>query len=310
MDDYTIDQGTVIYGIRSSKYPTVCCYGVIISARCDIAQGKVPKYYFLVAVDASEWFCTEHGYDMVYSSVIKGIKSEIDSKADELDLCGDVLVSAEIQDLEAILSAKREEYSGNSKQIKKVDTLANKIAEFRIFSIRDMDDSQRSIAVGRQPKTAIKELENIYKGTQHHYYYLPQHAYLDNSVYNKGLIVDLLEIKELSLEDADRIKSPGIDFQILPSFPTPEKMLEVIKGGDPREIEKMLDGIQEITRLTTEYWLKKDSDFVDFEGTIQSPWCEHLMQRFSHAFIRIGLSDPTKRDFEDVITKCYSEVAT
>jgi hypothetical protein len=242
--------------------------------------------------------------------VIKGIKSEIDSKADELDLCGDVLVSAEIQDLEAILSAKREEYSGNSKQIKKVDTLANKIAEFRIFSIRDMDDSQRSIAVGRQPKTAIKELENIYKGTQHHYYYLPQHAYLDNSVYNKGLIVDLLEIKELSLEDADRIKSPGIDFQILPIFPTPEKMLEVIKGGDPREIEKMLDGIQEITRLTTEYWLKKDSDFVDFEGTIQSPWCEHLMQRFSHAFIRIGLSDPTKRDFEDVITKCYSEVAT
>ena len=309
MYNFTIDQGTIIYGIRSSKYPTVRCYGVIITARCDIAQKKVPKYYLLVAVDASEWFCTEHGYEIVYSGVIKSIKKEIDSKANELDLCGDVLVSAGIQDLEAILSAKRAEYSGNRKQVQKVDNLAEKIAEYRIFSVRGMDDSQRSAAVKRQPKPAIAELEKIYRGVQSHYYYLPQHAYLGNSVYNKGVIIDLLEIGELSLEDADRIKSPGIDYQILPKLPTPEEMLEVLNGGSAQEMEKMLSGIQEIKRLTTAYWLNEDSDFVDFEGTIKSPWCEHLMQRFSNAFIRIGITDPTAEDFKAVITQCYTEVA-
>ena len=75
-----------------------------------------------------------------------------------------------------------------------------------------------------------------------------------------------------------------------------------------KNVNSLLD---EFARLNGgKFDVNQYSDFVDFEGTIQSPWCEHLMQRFSHAFIRIGLSDPTKRDFEDVITKCYSEVAT
>jgi len=304
MDNFSIDQGTIIYGIRSAKYPTVRSYGVIITARCDIAQKKVPKYYFLVAVDASEWFCTEHGYGITYSGVIKGLKNEIDTKARELDLCGDVLVSAESPDLEAILSAKREEYSGQRKQIQKVDTLSDKIAEYHVFSVKNMDDSQRSLAVKKRQQTARSELEKIYKGVQSHYYYLPQHAYLDNSVYNKGIFVDLLEIGELSLKDADQIKSPGIDYQILPKRPTPEEMIEVMKGERIQEIEQMLSDIQEIRRLTTAYWLNDNSDFVGFEGTIRSPWCEHLMQRFSNAFIRIGITDPTSDDFQTVIARC------
>ena len=36
-----IDQGTVIYGMRSEKYPEKMCYAIIISARCDIANDKV-----------------------------------------------------------------------------------------------------------------------------------------------------------------------------------------------------------------------------------------------------------------------------
>ena len=86
MDAFSIDQGTIIYGIQSAKYPTIPCYGVIITARCDIAQRKVPKYYFLIAVDASDWFCSEHGYELVYRATIKNLKNDIDCKATELDL--------------------------------------------------------------------------------------------------------------------------------------------------------------------------------------------------------------------------------
>lgn len=66
-----IEQGNVYYGFRSDKYPEVCCYAVIISARCDIANNKISKLYYLTAVDAKDWFCTKAGFDLVYAAAIK-----------------------------------------------------------------------------------------------------------------------------------------------------------------------------------------------------------------------------------------------
>ena len=308
MDNFSIDQGTVIYGIRSSKYPTVPCYGVIITARCDIAQKKVPKYYFLIAVDASEWFYTEHGYEIVYRTTIQNLRRSIDSLASEIDLNGDVLISLSSSNLETILSNKRLEYSGDKKSLKKVDSLSSQIAEYRIFNGNSMTDCQRGKAIKRKPKPSVEELTKIDKGDKNHYYYLPQHAYLVNSIYNKGLIVDLLEIGKLSLKDAEMIKTPGIDYQVLPKLPTPEDMIEVINTGIQQEIDRMFCSIHENRRLSTNYWLNDDSDYVAIEGVIQSPWCEHLMQRFSNAFIRIGIDNPTQKDYSDVIARCYTEV--
>lgn len=308
MDNFSIDQGTVIYGVRSSKYPTIPCYAVIITARCDIAQKKVPKYYFLVAVDASEWFCTEHGYEIVYRETIQNLRNSISSMASEIDLNGDVLISLSSDDLETVISNKRREYSGNKKQIGKVDSLLSKITEYNIFDRAGMNDRQRSEAIKRKTKPSVEELMKIDKGDRNHYYYLPQHAYLRNSIYNKGLIVDLLEIGKLSLKDAGMIKTPGIDYQVLPKLPAPEDMIEVINTGIQQEIDRMLSDIHENRRLSTNYWLNDDSDYVAIEGVIQSPWCEHLMQRFSNAFIRIGIDNPTQKDYSDVIARCYSEV--
>ena len=62
--------------------------------------------------------------------------------------------------------------------------------------------------------------------------------------------------------------------------------------------------MQQITehfRMINSYWLEDESSFVDIEGTTDSPWCEHLMQRFSNAFIRIGLDNPTDEHFKRII---------
>ena len=42
-----ITQGTIISGLRSSKYK-IETYGIIISARCDIANDKINKIYYLL----------------------------------------------------------------------------------------------------------------------------------------------------------------------------------------------------------------------------------------------------------------------
>ena len=45
-----VTQGTLIYGMRSSKYPGVMTYGIIISAACDLAQDKIDKVFYLTAI--------------------------------------------------------------------------------------------------------------------------------------------------------------------------------------------------------------------------------------------------------------------
>ena len=104
------------------------------------------------------------------------------------------------------------------------------------------------------------------------------------------------------------IKTPGIDYQVLPKLPLPEDMIEVINTGIRQKIDRIFSDIHENKRLSTKYWLNDDSDYVDIEGVIQSPWCEHLMQRFSNAFVRIGIDNPTQQDYSDVIARCYTEV--
>lgn len=106
----SLDQGTVIYGIKSDKYPAFPCYGIIITARCDIAQNKVPKYHYLVAVDASSWFSSKHGYQLVYSKTIADKMKTVCDKATALELDGQTLLSTSTEQLEIILQDKSNNY--------------------------------------------------------------------------------------------------------------------------------------------------------------------------------------------------------
>lgn len=74
--------------MRSSKYPSGPCYGIIINARCDIAQHKISKYYYLTAVDAQAWFSSKYGYTLVYGKMIEDKRRDICNKAKELELDG------------------------------------------------------------------------------------------------------------------------------------------------------------------------------------------------------------------------------
>ena len=132
----------------------------------------------------------------------------------------------------------------------------------------------------------------------------PQAAYLDNEIKSKGLIVDLLEIESLTLKDAQKIANPlaeGILYQDLPPLPTIEELSQV------NEFDALRERFKERLRLEKTFWLKDSSDFVQIEGTIKSPWCEHLMQRFSNVFIRIGLDNPSEDDYNTLIDGCCLE---
>lgn len=301
--EHKIEQGTIIYGMKSQKYPSCPCYGIIITARCDIAQNKVPKYYYLIAVDAHTWFCSKHGYTVVYGKTIEERRKAIYSKAEELELDGYTLLSLSNEDLALVIDDKKQQFAGNSRERKKVVDLNTLIEQYSKIAQVETDDNHRKKAIKENTKVAFSYLRDIDSGKMHHYYFLPQAAYLDNDIKSKGLIVDLLEIKSLTLEDAKKIASPlsEISYERLPPLPTEEEISQT------ERIDDIIKRLRERSRLETTFWLENESDFVGIEGTIKSPWCEHLMQRFSNVFIRIGLDNPSENDFRTLIDDCCQE---
>lgn len=308
--EYKMEQGTVIYGIKSEKYPSFPCYGIIITARCDIAQDKVPKYYYLVGVDASAWFSTKHGYQLVYGDTIKEKMKQVCDKAAALELDGRTLISIPREHLQIILEDKKQQLAGNNKQLRKVDDLLALIEKYIQVAQTEAQDIHRKNAIRSNEKEAIKYIKDIDSGKLHHYHFVPQNAYLETQVKSKGIIIDFLEIRSFTLEDAKKIATPlssanhtesGIYYNDLPKLPTREELT------CETNLDEVFKKFTEYSRLKSNYWLEDEDDFVKIDGTIKSPWCEHLMQRFSNVFARIGLDNPSEDDFKNLIQACYQE---
>lgn len=262
-----LDQGSILFGIRSEKYPNSCCFGVVISASCDIANCKVPQFYYLVAVDAADWFSTGVGYNQVYDEKIKSLLSKLENHAQKHSLDATFLQQFSTEDFNLVIESEITKVRDRA-EIKKA------FEQFRIFNHPSMTDEHRKEAIREDVEPVKKFLESISKGTINHFYFLPQIAYRENGKKNIGLMVDLQEIRMLSLQDARMIFSPGIDYMLLPCIDEKQQMI-----------------------LKNSYWLNNESDFVGVDGIVKSPWREHLMQKFSHAFVRIGLDGSTKDDF-------------
>lgn len=266
-----IDQGTVIYGIRSDKYPGIRCFGIIITASCDIAQDKVGKLYYLLAADAKDWFCSRSAYSQVYLTKIQNLKKNFADVAFKCALNPEFLQDFTREELIHIIETEVQEANMRKKIISAYDNLA-------AFYAPEMSAESIKAAIKADGKPIETFLSQIDRGQILHYYYLPQTAYMPNERRDAGLIIDLQEIGYLTLGDACRIDSEGIDYLNLP-----------------------LEG-KEKERLIKQFWLESKDDFVEIEGSIKPPWREHLMQRFSHGFIRIGLNGATKADYTSLVS--------
>lgn len=83
---HVLTQGTVITSMRSQKYKDANCFGIVISARCDLANCKTSKIYYLTAISVDDWLLSDEGFKEVLSSNINGLESNLQSKLEEAEL--------------------------------------------------------------------------------------------------------------------------------------------------------------------------------------------------------------------------------
>lgn len=70
-------QGSIIAHVRSSKYKDIKCSGVVISARCDLAQNKIKNFHYLTALPLENWIYEELYYKLIEEAIsneLGGIK--------------------------------------------------------------------------------------------------------------------------------------------------------------------------------------------------------------------------------------------
>ena len=269
-----VDQGSIYYGFRSEKYPDIKCYAVVISARCDIAQHKIKKYYYLIALDVLDWLQSPFGCAYALEGFQKNVLNSLSNKLNTCQINIDLLLSFGSEQREKVLLDKVSKPADR----KWINEKLSKVVQLQ-EALKSKAKLSELIKSDEKAKNAIKDtILEISKSKHTHYVYIPQKSYLSEGSLEKGLIIDLQEIGILTEKDANIIESPGIDYSLL--------------SGLAKE---------DATRQKKQFFLNNEEDFVGFEGKIESPWIEYTVQRFSNNFIRIGIEDLEENVVEGLV---------
>ena len=294
MNTVQLDQGTILTRIRSEKYPGINCYGILITASCDIARRKVQKYYYITALDAKQWLTSEPGFRESFGQVIKTLSEQLEAHSKEF-LDPKTLMGFSVEAAKnAIEQAKPPE--SDKKKYKKLKKLLEVYENYSKYEHFNMTVEDRCAAIRHCEGTrklfdmVTTVLNEIGQGRRFHYYYLPIKAYSDCDESSEGLIADFQELGFLYLQDLERIKSPGFDPYSLNS----EHMEEI--GYSPDDYARY----NKIFYMDDTNEEAPDNN-VNVAGKIRSPWREHFMQRLSFSFSRIGLDDIKNEDFQDLL---------
>ena len=263
-----IDQGTVIHGVVSLKYDGINCYGVVISASCDIANNKIKKIYYLIAVDIKDWLMSEIGFSCAFNDIISSNVSALKKETDRWELDIELIKRWNMED---VINVAKEEVKGG----KEYSQFIKAYHIYNDFYQKSQTVQGRKSIINEKSKTWIGFLKNLEKGIYSQYYYLPEKYYKAENIKGKGLIVDIQELGCIPLNIAREIVTPGIDRCRL-------------KPSDDKSLKDW----------TEYFWLPNADSFVSVEGTIESPRREHLMQHFSNGFVRIGTERMSDLDYE------------
>ena len=114
------------------------------------------------------------------------------------------------------------------------------------------------------------------------FYFLPGSACVPGREYFDGLVVNLRDIIQISLQEIDEIQKCELDYTAL---------------------SKTKSGQERTQYLNKKFFLNCDNDFVDIIGYVDSPWIEHLVQNFSNTFARIGVNTLPKSKLSDFSDK-------
>lgn len=270
---YSLTQGTIITGVRSDKYSNIRCNGVVISARCDLANCKISKIYYLIAVPSDDWLLSDEGFNIVLSQRQNDLEDKLQTKLGGSGLDWSTLKSFSVEEFSTVI---HDQEVGLKKD---TDKVLEVFRTFKNYTSKYLELGDKKAILQNESKSVASSLLKIANGQMMHYIYVPENAYIKDGSIDRGLIIDLQELEYISIRDAERLVNCEIDIQ----------------SKDLSEVGKQ--------RYNNCFFLMDWPGYAMAEYDIASPWTEYIMQRFSNAFIRIGVDGPQKEDVQSMVSR-------
>lgn len=264
MEQYT--QGSVFWGLRSQYYKEKKCYGIVITARCEIAQQKAKVIHVLSALSLEDWVVEElfprAAHEYLHNDVLGPIYEW--AKNNELDIetlleFGPAKVMVNLDSDIGLQQRKRDQLKAALKKWEEWNTDIVNCSRNTKLMLLNTKLSKKKVAL-------LKEL--MMGHFPNEFCFLPQCAQFEEGSKVQGMVVKLKDIIPLSPKDLEEIQAKGFDYS------------EILRGPCGRQRLELLNG---------QYWLSNEDDFVIMDKPICSPWIEYLMQNFANSFVRIGV---------------------
>lgn len=272
-----ITQGSIISYTRSLNYPNLKCMGVIISARCDLAnKGKIKNMHWLTAITLDEWIYEVEFYEQIYrkeKELLNAIKNIVQPYNLNIDV---------IQKWGPEISEKLFEKSIIEADHKRGKDLMQKCEQWKMYekALKEpLTISEKKQLLKEQKINFKKILSELQNGGNRKFCFIPRKAYdkTSNSSVD-GLIVDIYDIHQIPIICKEKIEMGIYDYQTLLD---PEKRNE----------------------LNRYFYFQSQDDYILQLYKIESPWTEYLLQHFSNAFSRIGVENASDEDIEIFCSK-------
>ena len=259
-------QGTVFscaYGENYEKFPV---YGLVITARCDAIQDKVPVFSYLPIVPLASWILVD-GASLVLDRIEADCLNTLRNILKDAQLSNSLLRSKSPHEIYDAHFRMHESDKNRKKQCNKFLEVAQKYIKTRALQ-------------GKQVNTQlIKE-------------HLLQHQILVDAVIKEltshRLAGCYLLRNVKSLEEGECGDYVALLREV---HHIPTSVAKLISKGVLAE-----DFPDKISSNTCPQFRLKDDISLPV-CKLKSPWIEHLMQNFSLLFSRIGVKD---NDFDDV----------
>jgi hypothetical protein len=250
-----ISQGTIFSCAYAERYKGSPVRGVVITARCDMAQDKFPVMNYVPVVKLEDWIKLD-GFEIVKERGEKQVRGERQSLLKEWQIAESVLVANKLA-----LVIERYIEEARPRLAARVTSRAARVVQ-RVEGLEQLQAGDVSWLVKEFPAL----LDGVIKELMTHK--LSGHYYLSNAVSSESSECHVALLREASFLPRDLALALGRGVS--------EDSLDFSRNPEWKR------------------WIRfnGDDDMAMPIGQIGSPYIEHLLQTFGMLFGRIGLDDP------------------
>jgi len=264
-------QGTIFSCGYAEKYTNKTVYGLVITARCDAAQLKVPIYSFIPVVSLRDWIFRD-GADILLRRIIDDAENSLKNILREIDISASILRTTPkneiIEKLLKPLAIKDRRFEKNLNKFSQASLLISECEK----ALLEFDQDLICQCLNKSPKTLEKLIKELSSNkTMGHYL--------------------LRTLPTLEGDSGDHVA-----------------LLREVHHIPNTVAQRMIKGISKADWMNESIELSQCPAFISNEdycmplGKLRSPWIEHVMQNWAMLFSRIGVEDIDSNSVKESLT--------